>query len=250
MTQQADPILKGRFSSGVITRRIDLTDDLFKIWLSPADQFPFKPGQYCTIGVDGIERPYSIASTPSEDEIELFVEYIPLPYGELTPLLHTLKIGDEVTIRPRAKGLFVFEPDYKNHVMVSTVTGVTPYISMLRQYLEAPPRGGDKFYLLEGASYLDEFGYDEELLELEKSHSDITFFPSVSRPDEARNSSWTGAKGRINNLVLDYLKDAKIPVEDTMVYACGHPGMIEDLREKLTDTGYAYTEERFWKDED
>ena len=106
MTQQADPILKGRFSSAVITRRIDLTDDLFKIWLSSADQFPFKPGQYCTIGVDGIERPYSIASAPSEDEIELFVEYIPLPYGELTPLLHKLPVGDEVTIRPRAKGLF------------------------------------------------------------------------------------------------------------------------------------------------
>ena len=181
---------------------------------------------------------------------ELFIEYIPLPWGELAPLLHNLKVGDEVTIRPRAKGLFFFEPDYKNHVMVSTVTGVTPYISMLRQYLENPPRGGDKFYLLEGASYLDEFGYDEELLELEKSHQEITFFPSVSRPDEARNNAWTGAKGRINNLVLDYLKDTNIPTEDTIVYACGHPGMIEDLREKLADTGYAYTEGRFWKDED
>jgi len=51
-------------------------------------------------------------------------------------------------------------------------------------------------------------------------------------------------------LVLGYLADAKIPTEDTIVYACGHPGMIEDLREKLTDTGYAYTEERFWKDDD
>jgi len=250
MTQQADPILKGRFSSAVITRRIDLTDDLFKLWLAPADKFPFKPGQYCTIGVEGVERPYSIASSPSEDEIELFVEYIPLPYGELTPLLHTLKVGDEVTIRPRAKGLFVFEPDYKNHVMVSTVTGVTPYVSMLRQYLESPPRGGDQFHLLEGASYLDEFGYDEEIINLAKSHDEITFFPSVSRPDEDRNTAWTGAGGRINNLVLGYLADAKIPTEDTIVYACGHPGMIEDLREKLTDTGYAYTEERFWKDDD
>jgi ferredoxin--NADP+ reductase len=250
MTQQADPILKGRFSSAVITRRIDLTDDLFKLWLAPADKFPFKPGQYCTIGVEGVERPYSIASSPNEDEIELFVEYIPLPYGELTPLLHTLKVGDEVTIRPRAKGLFVFEPDYKNHVMVSTVTGVTPYVSMLRQYLESPPRGGDQFHILEGASYLDEFGYDEEIIDLAKSHDEITFFPSVSRPDEDRNTAWTGAGGRINNLVLDYLADAKIPTEDTIVYACGHPGMIEDLREKLADTGYAYTEERFWKDDD
>ncbi|NQW18548.1 MAG: hypothetical protein HQ478_13785 [Chloroflexi bacterium] len=250
MTQQTDPILKGRFSSATITRRVDLTDELFKLWLAPADRFPFKPGQYCTIGVDGIERPYSIASAPSEDEIELFVEYIPLPYGELTPLLHELKVGDTVTIRPRAKGLFVFNPEYKNHVMVSTVTGVTPFVSMLRTYLENSPRGGDRFYLLEGASYLDEFGYDEEILALEKLHPEITFVPSVSRPDDPRNSSWTGAKGRINNLVLDYLSDTDIPTKDTLVYACGHPGMIEDLREKLADTGYAYTEERFWKDDE
>ena len=60
--------LRGKFTSCKITRREDLTVDLFKIWLKPLEPFSFKPGQYCTIGVDGLERPYSIVSSPDEEE--------------------------------------------------------------------------------------------------------------------------------------------------------------------------------------
>ena len=226
-----------------------MTDDLFRIWIKSETEFTFKPGQYCTIGLEGIERPYSIASSPSEEDIELFIEAIPRPIGKLTPLLHHLKVGDEVSIRPRAKGLFVFNPDYRNHVMVSTVTGVTPFISMLRAYYENP-RGGDRFYILEGASYHDEFGYDDELDQMAADHEEIIFVPSVSRPDEERNSNWSGATGRINTLVEYYLKEFDIPAEGTLIYACGHPGMIEDVRERLDGTGYAFSEERFWKEDE
>ena len=68
-------------------------------------------------------------------------------------------------MRPRAKGIFTFKPDFKNHVLVATVTGVVPYISYIRDYLH---RGdsGHHFYILEGASYDDEFGYDDELEKL------------------------------------------------------------------------------------
>ena len=249
MTQSEQPTLRGRFSTATVTRRVDLTDDLFILWFKSETDFTFKPGQYCTIGLEGIERPYSIASSPSEEDIELFIEAIPLPTGKLTPLLHKLQVGDQVTIRPRAKGLFVFEPEYRNHVMVSTVTGVTPFVSMLRAYYENP-RGGDRFYILEGASYHDEFGYDPELLELAANHEEITYIQSVSRPDEERNSGWTGPTGRINTLVEHYLKELNIPVDGTMVYACGHPGMIEDTRERLDGSGYAFSEERFWKEDE
>ena len=96
--------LRGKFTSCKITRREDLTDDLFKIWLKPLEPFSFKPGQYCTIGVDGLERPYSIVSSPDEEEIELFIEVVPPPEGNLTPILHELDIGTELSLRPRAKG--------------------------------------------------------------------------------------------------------------------------------------------------
>ena len=115
--------IKGKVTSAAIVRRVDLTPEHFKIWLRSAEPFPFEPGQYCTVGVDGVERPYSIVSSPREPLLELFVELIPPPLGHLTPLLHALKVGDTVTLRPRAKGVFLLRPEFRNHVMVSTVTG-------------------------------------------------------------------------------------------------------------------------------
>ena len=261
MTQQREtqrPTIRGRFTTCEITRRVDLTEDLWKIWLKPAQSFMFKPGQYCTIGAEGIERPYSIASSPDEAEIELFVELVPPPDGNLTPVLFDLSVGTELTLRPRAKGIFVFKPEFKNHVMVGTVTGIVPYVSMLRKFLNDPDWNADapisrddyRFYVLEGASYLDEFGYDVELSDLASAHENIAFFGSVSRPDEDRNREWQGAKGRINTLVEGFVKDRGLDPADTVIYACGHPGMIEDVKERYAGTDYHFEEERFWKEDD
>ena len=52
-----------------VLKKTELTDDLKFIWIEKPDGFSFKPGQYCTIGRDGVERAYSIASAPHEDEL-------------------------------------------------------------------------------------------------------------------------------------------------------------------------------------
>ena len=255
---QSSPTLRGRFTSCKITRREELTEDLWKIWLEPAQPFTFKPGQYCTIGAEGIERPYSIVSSPDEPEIELFIELVPPPDGNLTPVLYDLHPGTELTLRPRAKGIFVFKPEFVNHVMVGTVTGIAPYVSMLRKYLNDPDWPGDagvdradyNFHILEGASYLDEFGYDDELKQLAAEHPNIHFYHSVSRPTESRNDPWDGPEGRINALVEDYVQSRDLDPAITAIYACGHPGMIEDVKARYLDTGYHFEEERFWKEDD
>ena len=241
-------VVKGKFMWAKLTKKEQLTEDLWKMWLKPEEKFDFKPGQYCTIGSGGIERAYSIASSPDEDQIELFIELVPPPDGNLTPLLNELNVGDTVTMRLRAKGIFVLKPEFKNHVMVGTVTGVAPYVSMMRKHLKESESSDKNFIILEGASYLDEFGYDEELMLLDNSNNNVTFEASVSRPDEERNDSWTGYKGRVNNILLDRLDEWGLNPSETIVYACGHPGMIEDVKEKLENTDYTFLEERFWKD--
>ena len=252
------PTIRGRFTTCEITRREDLTEDLWKIWLKPAQPFNFKPGQYCTIGAEGIERPYSIVSSPDEAEIELFVELVPPPDGNLTPVLYDLSVGTELTLRPRAKGIFVFKPEFRNHVMVGTVTGVAPYVSMLRKFLNDAEWNADasvkredyRFYVLEGASYLDEFGYDDELSEMADAHDNIEFFGSVSRPTESRNNDWQGPIGRVNTLVENFVNQRGLDPAETVIYACGHPGMIEDVKERYAETSYHVEEERFWKDDE
>ena len=228
-----------------VTKRKDLSDELMLLWLAPDTPFTFKPGQYCTIGLEKIERAYSIVSGPHEPAIELFVELV--PDGPLSTRLWRLHEGDKVSIRPRAKGLFLMDQKYTNHFMVSTVTGIVPFVSIVRSYLHRGDEG-HHFYILQGASYLDEFGYKEELESLASSHPNaITYVPTVSRPQEERNLGWTGATGRVNLIAEEYLDKFGLSSESTLVYACGHPGMIEDVKARLTPKGYKVAEERFWK---
>ena len=230
-----------------LVKRKDLSHDLMVVWFEPDNPFLFKPGQYCTLGLNGIERAYSIVSAPHEPALEIFIELVPLPQGVLTPPMWEMKEGEWMTLRPSAKGIFTLDPRYPNHLMVATVTGIAPYLSILRDYLH---RGasGHRFYVLQGASYLDEFAYDQELAQLAQEHPDlITYVPTISRPSEERNQRWTGEIGRVNLITEKYLEQFRLDTQNAMVYACGHPDMIEDVKARLTPKGFKVKEERFWK---
>lgn len=256
-----------------VVGREDITDDLMKLWLEPPAEFKgFQPGQYCTIGVDGIERPYSIASAPHEGLIELFLELIPNMFRtpeSLTPKLWELHEGDFVTMRPKAKGTFLLDQAVETHAMIATVTGVAPFVSMLRAmrngyYTALEPFAW--FYLFQGASYWNEFGYDKELQVMmddnrrkvnTMNNPFVIYIPTVSRPDESRNISWRKQTGRVNHIVEKYFYDFDIrPFLDTKIYLCGNQGMIDYLGNeipsankplgKLIAEGYSVKQEVFF----
>lgn len=228
-----------------IVEQIDLTNDLMIIKIKPEIPFTFKPGQYCTIGLGGVERPYSIVSSPHEESLELFLELV--PEGELTPKLWQVKVRDVLSIRPSAKGVFTFDDKYPNQFMVATVTGIAPFISMTRNYSHRK-LDSHTFYILQGASYQDEFAYKDELDKLSKEHERIIYIPTVSRPEEERNKGWQGEKVRVNLIVEKYLEKFSLDPKSTLVYACGHPGMIEDVKQRLGGKGYKVKDEKFWRE--
>lgn len=234
------------FPTATLVDRRDVTADLMVIKLEPSSPFNFKPGQYCTLGLGKIERAYSIVSAPYEKYLEIFVELV--ADGELTPRMWEMKLGDCMSVRPKAKGLFTLDRKMHYHFMLATVTGLAPSVSMVRQYLHDGVDEGHVFYIMYGASYVDEFTYDTEFNELVKKHpKTVKFVPTVSRPTEARNAGWEGETGRVNTIAEEYLEKFILPKDDTKVYACGHPGMIEDVKEKLGSKGWNFIEERFWK---
>ncbi len=105
-----------------ISKRIDFAPDLWMIRVNPGGEFKFVPGQYATLGVEGpqkrSERPYSIVSSPYEDEMEFFFELV--PEGDLTPQLYTLQRGDQLLMRKVAKGRFTLDTrnGRTNHLLV------------------------------------------------------------------------------------------------------------------------------------
>src|SRR5467141_4721872 len=93
------------FLRATITKRMEISNDLWVIRVDPGGPFAFTPGHYATLGVSTahglVERAYSIVSSPYERELEFFFELVHA--GALKPLLYRRTAGDVLTIRKRAK---------------------------------------------------------------------------------------------------------------------------------------------------
>ena len=138
--------------------------------------------------------------------------------------------------------------------MVATVTGVAPYVSMVRQSLhdraaDTAGRAGHRFFVMHGASHCDEFVYDSELRQVERGASardpiPIQREPPIGRTQRRRGN---GPVGRVNTLLEECLTRWSPPKEDTVVYLCGNPGMIDDAKARLLPRGWSVAQERSWQ---
>ncbi len=245
-----------RFFRARVTTRVDFAPDLWMFRVQTGGEFKFVPGQFASLGVekDGhrIERPYSIVSAPSEDEVEFFFELV--PEGALTPLLHKLQVGDELLMRKIPKGKFSLDLSNgkRHHLLISTVTGVAPFVSYVRtlskEWREGRFDGSHQLYLLNGASRPWEFGYKEELMEFDKQLPFFKYVPTVSRPWD--HSDWPGEIGRADDILRKYADHWDLDPSNTHAYLCGHPDMIENSKAILKRRGFtdkgAVKEEVYW----
>ena len=245
-----------KYVAATIVARRDLAADLWVIRVKPETDLSYRPGQYVTIGLPRngrmIERPYSICSSPDEAEIELFIERV--PEGELSHPLFELGVGADMVVRKRTKGLFLKDAPVVDqpHLLVATVTGIAPFVSLLRT-LAARARGGDwrpePVTALQGASRSEELGYADELAALDTEFPWFTYVPTVSRPWE--DPEWGGEHGRVEDVLRKYADAQEMRSGHGAVYLCGHPGMIAGARAIMRRRGFddkEIREEQYWPD--
>jgi ferredoxin--NADP+ reductase len=248
-------VQEDKFHRAKITQRLDFGPDLWMIRVQPSGEFKFAPGQYATLGLQGpekrSERPYSIVSAPHEQEVEFFFELV--PQGELTPRLYQLQPGDEMLMRKAPKGRFTLDTTKgrSNHLLVSTVTGVAPFVSFVRslhkQWKEGHFAGDHKLFLLNGASRSWEFGYCQELQRFADEVPWLKYVPTVSRPWD--DDKWSGETGRVDDLVRKYTDLWGLNGANSVGYICGHPMMIANSMGILKRIGFTketLKEEVYW----
>lgn len=221
-----------RYLRLTLTRRERFTDDVGVLHVEASEPISFTPGQYATLGlvVDDqprpLLRPYSVIGTPGDTHLEFYLERV--DDGQLTPHLWRLQPGATLWMRRKIVGRFVLDTEVHHHVMAATVTGVGPYLSILRTWLDTPAskRRNDRFLLIHGGSYASELGrYRHEMEDYAAQHNAITYVPTVSRPREALD--WTGERGRVEDVLRKHWDAAGFPLHDTALYTCGHPQMID-----------------------
>jgi NAD(P)H-flavin reductase len=61
----------------------------------------------------------------------------------------------------------------------------------------------------------------------------ILYVPTVSWSQEKKHTWWAEAAGMMDLIVEEYLEKFDLSSGSTLVYACGHPGMVEDLNGQL-----------------
>jgi ferredoxin--NADP+ reductase len=224
-----------------------LTDHLMILRVKTDEPFrTFEPGQYATLGLPAthpraaqclaeaqaqpegswIRRAYSIASPPSQDELEFYLALV--PDGALTSRLFALSPGDRLYISPKAVGRFTLQdiPTDRHLLLMSTGTGLAPYISMLK-HDTFDGFSSRHVIVAHGVRHASDLGYRRYLEDLDQTHPNFHYVPVLSRDDP----TWQGQKGYIQHILFEGSLEKQWGIEflpdNTDVFLCGNPAMID-----------------------
>ena len=219
----------------------------------------FKPGQFVGIGLPPsspkcseateevvepapdklIKRAYSIASSNiSKDYVEFYITLV--HSGALTPRLFNLQIGDKIWVGQRFVGMFTLDEvdENQNIVLIATGTGVAPYMSMLRS--DALKRKGN-IVVIHGAANSWDLGYSSELNLLETIAPHFDYIPTITEPQK-EHVTWKGKTQFIQEIweegTVEKLWGFKPTPENTHVFLCGNPNMVNGMIECLAKDGF------------
>ena len=95
----------------------------------------FNAGQFFSIGLKnlGINREYSVASSPKETYIDFFIREI--EDGSISSKLRKLKTGDEVKILgPFGEFYLNSYDETKKYIFIATGTGLAPFLSLINHH--------------------------------------------------------------------------------------------------------------------
>ena len=222
------------------------TDRLFSFTTTRDPALRFSNGHFTMIGlkVDGkpLLRAYSIASPNWEEHLEFLS--IKVPDGPLTSRLQHIKVGDTIVVGKKPTGTLLI--DYllpaKRLYMLSTGTGVAPFLSLIRD-----PETYEKFeevILVHGVREVKELAYYDYITQELPQHEflgetiskQLKYYPTVTREPFKH-------QGRVTTVIengqmaRDLGLPALNPTEDR-VMICGSPEMLRDLKHMMEERGF------------
>ena len=197
---------------------------VFSILMRPSTNWPgFQAGQFIELFIEQngrrIGRCFSISSSPAsfrkEGTIELTIRV--QEQGRVTPHLQKrLRPGQFVGIS-KPQGDFILRSNNKPTLLIAGGSGITPFRSMLEEFLHHPRRQNIKliYYAYSPSDHL----FKEELGKLSQKHPQIEVH-LISTQQEGRISFAQLKKHGIDSCNYD-------------IYLCGPSGMIQSAQELL-----------------
>ncbi len=191
--------------------------------------FEHMPGQCAMVCAPGVsEAMFSITSSPTNKEYQ---EFSIKRCGELTDCLHTMQVGDEITVRGPYGNHFPVETELKgkNLLFVAGGIGLAPLRSVINYCLDNRENYGT-IDILYGSRSADDLVRREEMEQVWAKAPNVNVYMTIDRPQDG----WSGHVG----FVPDYLKEVGFTA-DKIALVCGPPIMIKFVLQKLTEMGFS-----------
>ncbi|MDO8269354.1 MAG: oxidoreductase [Candidatus Levybacteria bacterium] len=216
--------------------KTELASNITEVSFNKPSFFTFKPGQYLewTLPIlkadsRGNRRYFTIASSPTENEIKLGIRFNEPP-SSFKKRLHALGKNDTATAG-QLLGDFTLPSDTsKKLVFIAGGIGVTPFRSMIKYLLDVGEERDIVFFYANKVK--NEIAYKELFDEaVKKLGISIVYILSE---DEEISTDWKGEKGRIDKKML---KKHVSDISERTFYLSGPNSMVTNYKKLLRSLG-------------
>jgi ferredoxin-NADP reductase len=218
-----------------LKEKIEVTPDVYDFVFENPSGISFKPGQYMewTLGHEnqdsrGIRRFFTIASSPTEDDIRVGVKF----YDKSSSYKQTLMdlVPGDTIIASQLSGDFTLPRNKKEKlVFIAGGIGVTPFRSLIKYLLDRDEWRDIVFFYSNKTE--EEFAYAEVFEEAGERLNFKNIF-TISRKDSTNDPRFVS--GRIDSgLILQNVPDWN----DRTYYISGPQSMVNGCKEILKKIG-------------
>ena len=214
----------------VINIRVDTPDvKTFRV-VTPDGVKPFihKPGQCAMLSVPGVgEGMFSITSSPTNEE---FMEFSIKKCGCVTEWLHTMDIGQQITIRGPYGNAFPVDTEFagKDLLFIAGGIGLAPLRSVINYCRHYRDRYG-KIDIVYGARTKDDLVDYNEIITEWATDTGVDVHLTIDNPQDG----WDGHVGFVPNFVKELGFDT-----NKVAILCGPPIMIKFTLAGLIELGF------------
>ena len=214
----------------VVNIRIDTPDiKTFRV-VMPNGEKPFVhlPGQCAMLSVPGVgEGMFSITSSPTNEE---FMEFSIKKCGCVTEWLHSMEVGQQITIRGPYGNSFPVETEFKNKdlLFIAGGIGLAPLRSVIN-YCRHYRSNYGRIDIVYGARTKDDLVDYKEIIDEWCNDENVYVHLTIDNPQEG----WDGHVGFVPN----YVKELGFATDKTAIL-CGPPVMIKFTLSGLIELGF------------
>ena len=148
-----------------------LSAKVLRVRLSPLQRLRYRPGQHVLVWLDGIARPYSLASVPTDPWLELHIDCA--HHGAFVDRLRQVQISDWLLLGQVSGGALHYDQLWQSQPLrlLAAGTGLAPLAAVLREALAQDHQGPIELWHL--ASEDTEHYWRSELDELQQQYAQL-----------------------------------------------------------------------------